>query len=438
MSKNLPAISSPPWGSTTKRIVALVAIGFVLLVAWQIGGAAWNSLIIALLLAYILSPLVQFFENQLVIIKGYEIRRTLAVLLTWVVVVSLLWFVVALILPAMIDQSRSFAKDLPELLRDTGRDIEKTLRQPIKIGDNEFVPWDTIQNAFKSDDQESGDSVGNALQGAVVSLASPAISVVGSAVSFLFTAFMVLVMLFYLMRDGPLFVEYTIHIIPESYRGDVQRLLRELGMIWNAYLRGQLLLCLTMGFAGYINALILGLPQPLVLGLLSGLLEFIPNIGPTLSSIPALLFALTTPSSTIPALEAGVFFAFIVGLSYVIMQQLESVFLVPRILGGSLELHPFIVLIGLLFGASLAGFLGLILSAPTIASMRLFGRYLRAKLLDEELFPVVPAYGHARPRGVVYRLMHHFLVQRFPIMSPEELDLLPLEPDLDDASEPAI
>jgi predicted PurR-regulated permease PerM len=229
---------------------------------------------------------------------------------------------------------------------------------------------------------------------------------------------LLLVMLFYLMRDGPAFAEYLVNVIPESYRGDMLRLMRELGIIWNGYLRGQLLLNLSVGVATYIVALILGLPQPLLLALVAGFLELIPNIGPTIAALPAVLFALATPSSTIPSLDAGLVYALVVLIAYTGIQQVESIFLVPRILGGSLDLHPFVVLVSIVIAADIAGILGVILAAPSAATLRLGVRYLRGKLLDEELFPALPPYT-APQGGVVYRLMHYFLTQRFPIMPPE-------------------
>jgi predicted PurR-regulated permease PerM len=204
--------------------------------------------------------------------------------------------------------------------------------------------------------------------------------------------------------------------------------MHELGLIWNAYLRGQLFLCTVMGLATYIAALILGLPQPLLLGLVAGFFEIIPNIGPALSQVPALLFALTTPSSTIAALDAGLLYAVVVSVSYMVLQQLEAMFLVPRIMGSSLDLHPFVVLVAIIVGASLAGVLGVILAAPSVATVRLFGRYLRAKLLDEELFPTLPS-GVAQQRGFVYRLMFFFLSKRFPSVPPEEWDAWQPEPE---------
>lgn len=420
MVRNLPSVTSPPWSKPTKTIITLILLGVILVVLGRISRSAWSSIVLAVLLAYLLSPVVTFFERRLGMIRFYDLRRTLAVVLTWLVVGGAMWILGGLIIPSMVDQSKAFADDLPAIIDDTQKDIEEFLNKPIRVGSFTLVPMDELEKAFDQGDGEQTGGINTALQDMVVSLAYPALDVLGGAVSFLFTAAMVLVLSFYLMRDGPVFVEYLVGTVPESYRGDVLRLLREIGRIWNAYLRGQLMLCTAVGVATYIAALILGLPQPLVLALIAGLFELVPNFGPILASVPALLFALTTPSTTLPGLDAGLFYALVVALVYTGIQQIEAIFLVPRILGGSLDLHPFVVLVSLIIGASLVGVLGLLLAAPTVATLRLLARYLRGKLLDEEVFPPVPTIA-SQPRGSIYSLLRFFLSKRFPVKPEEEL-----------------
>jgi predicted PurR-regulated permease PerM len=194
-------------------------------------------------------------------------------------------------------------------------------------------------------------------------------------------------MMFFLMRDGASFIDKAVSLTPTLYRGDLWRLLYELGQVWNAYLRGQLTLALFMGTAAFIAATLLGLPNPLILGLISGLLEFIPSLGPGLAIFPAALLALTSQSNTLPILE-GAPFALVVIIVWALLQNIEAIILVPRIMGGSLNLHPFVVIVGIIGGASLAGLLGIILAAPVIASLRVFAQYVYGKLMDRDPFPV--------------------------------------------------
>lgn len=417
MSSQLPSVTSPPWSTTTKRLIALGAVIIIYLITRQIGRAVWTALVISLVLSYLLSPIVTFFERRLSRIGWYETRRTLSVLLTWIVVIGVFALFIWLIVPATVVQLRQFADDLPDMLKNTEQDLKSALSKPITIGRYTMVPWDELEQLVSQKDGGANQpSLTKTLQDAVLSLANPALGVLGGAVSFLVTFVFTLIMLFYLMRDGPRFAEYMVGGVPERYQGDARLMLHELGLIWNAYLRGQMLLCGVIAIMTYIAALILGLPQPLLLGLVAGFLEFIPNLGPALAQIPALLFALTTPSSTIPGLDAGLLFAAVVSLTFIGIQQVEAVFLVPRIMGQSLDLHPFVVLVAILIGANLVGLLGVILAAPTVATLRLFGRYLRGKLLDEEVFATTPAYARQQ-RGMAYRLIFYFLSKRYPYQS---------------------
>ena len=317
---------------------------------------------------------------------------------------------------------------MPALLKDTQDDLKQYLDKPVQMGDTVFVPWDELESMFSAqpktnqdgtvDTTTSGELTG-ALQQRLLNLANSALGLVGSMISFVIGLFIMLVMMFYLMRDGPVFTAYLSDSLPESYRGDLMRLIYEMGRVWNGYLRGQMILNLAVGVATYIVALSLGLPQPLLLALIAGFLELIPNIGPLLSLVPAFILALITPSSTIPGLDAGFTYALVVALAYFMIQQLEAVFLVPRIMGSNLDLHPFVVLLAILVGASLAGILGVIFAAPMVASLRVLGRYVRGKLLDEDAFPSMPTY-MAQQRGFVWRVLRFFLSRRFPIMPQEE------------------
>lgn len=420
MANNLPSMTSPPWDMTTKRIIALVTLIGLFLIAVQIGAAAWSAIIISVVLAYLLSPVVTFFEGRLRAIKSYEIRRSLAVLLTWLAMLGVVALGFALIIPAMVSQLRTFADDLPALIADTEEDLRDLLDRPIRIGGTEYVPWDQLEAALRTTGEEDEDSsITNTLQDAVLSLADPALGFVGGVVSLVINLFFVLTMLFYLMRDGPIFAHHIVGVLPESYQGDGRRLLHELGQVWNAYLRGQILLSAAIGIATYIAALILGLPQPLLLGMIAGFLEFIPNLGPALSQIPALLFALTTDSATIPGLDAGLLYAVVVSLTYITIQNLEAIFLVPRILGSSLDLHPYVVLVGVLVGGSLAGVLGVVLAAPTIATLRVILRYVRGKLLDEDTFGSSSVEA-GQARGLLYGLLRVLLSKRFPTMPADQ------------------
>jgi phosphoglycolate phosphatase len=121
------------------------------------------------------------------------------------------------------------------------------------------------------------------------------------------------------------------------------------------------------------------------MGLLAGLLEAIPTFGPVLATIPAVLVAFFRGSVYLPL--SNFWFAILVLGIYTLIQQVENAYLVPRIMGRRLQLHPVIVFIGVLAGGFLAGAIGILLAAPIIATFRVVLGYIYAKLLDQEPFP---------------------------------------------------
>jgi predicted PurR-regulated permease PerM len=374
----LSTLSSPPWTTRTKRTIALIILAVLSFAAIQLGNA-WFPVVISILIAYLLMPIVNGIDRLIMFIPLYEIRRTIAVLLTFALVVGALVLFASLIVPSIISQSEDFAANLPGLLDE----IQTELEAPVDLGFSVFEPWDTLQQTLSSND--NSQSVAGDL---VTLLLAPMANIVGGVFSVLAGIFITIAMLFYAMKDGNDFLAAIESIVPPAYHGDIHYLVRQLGVIWHAYFRAQVFLGFTMGIVTYFGASLIGLPQPIVLGLLAGMLEFIPNLGPTLAATPAVLIALVTPSSTIPGLEGGLFFALLVIAMYVVLQVIEGLFLVPRIMGYSLNLHPFIILMAIIFGAKIAGAFGVIMAAPVAATLRLFGTYLLSKLLEPGSFRV--------------------------------------------------
>jgi predicted PurR-regulated permease PerM len=173
--------------------------------------------------------------------------------------------------------------------------------------------------------------------------------------------------------------------VPPDYREDYDRLAKEIGRVWQSFFRGQVVLSAVIFLAVTTALAVVGVRNALILGLLAGVLEVVPNVGPVVAAVPAVLLALVQGSSWLPI--GNFWFAVLVAGLYVLIQQLENNYLVPRIIGRSVNLHPLVVLVGVIAGARLAGILGIFLAAPTLATGRILLRYVYAKLLDLDPFP---------------------------------------------------
>jgi HAD superfamily hydrolase (TIGR01509 family) len=202
---------------------------------------------------------------------------------------------------------------------------------------------------------------------------------------------------FYLLRDADRLIPTVLNIVPEAYRAEASKLIGLVNRTWNAFLRGQIVLCIVIGLVTTAAMSAAGIRYAVALGIVAGILEIIPSIGPTLASVPAILLALFQGSSFIPMSNLGV--ALLVAGIYWMIQSLENNLLVPRIIGSSLNLHPLMVIVGVLAGATLGGTLGLLggvlgalLAAPILATLRHVLRYVYCKLADLEPFPESPSF----------------------------------------------
>jgi predicted PurR-regulated permease PerM len=161
--------------------------------------------------------------------------------------------------------------------------------------------------------------------------------------------------------------------------------MNRLSATWRAYFRGQFILMFTVGTITLIGNTALGLPGAFSLAVIAGLLELVPNFGPFLAAVPAIMVALLQ-GSTYWGVNHFIFALMVIGF-YVLVQQVENNFIVPRVLGGAVKLHPLVIMGGVVVGASVAGIVGALLAAPVIASGKEIMSYLYAKLLSQDPFP---------------------------------------------------
>ncbi len=358
--------SSPRWSNNTKLIAmtaVLAMIGFFI-IRFQI---LIMPLIMAVILAYLLNPVVTALTKYL------RLSRTIAVLLLYGILILLLiglvggaGFLLQQQLSGVLATVLDFFNTIPEW-------IGTLFVRPVVIGPFTFdlstVNVTLLQDALLP---TARDGVGR-----ITAWMTSAASGVASLLGWTTFAFIVA---YYLMHDMDAMRQGLLRIVPENYQKDVRRLLAELAPIWNAFLRGQLLLSLVMGVAIASMMTLLGLRYAVILGLLAALAEFVPILGANVVGVTAILTAFFQPSNWFGL--SPIAYAVLVGLGGGLIQQLEANFLVPRVMGDKLKLHPAILIVGALVGFTLLGLPGLLLSGPIIATVRLFGNYMHAKMFN--------------------------------------------------------
>jgi hypothetical protein len=196
-------------------------------------------------------------------------------------------------------------------------------------------------------------------------------------------AFVFLIMTsIYFSLDGENFFRAFIQNIPPIYKPEITALATRIRHVWEGFFRGQVTLMLIIGSVVWIGGAAIGLPFALFLGVIAGLLEIIPNLGPTLATIPAVIIALVLGPTYY---EMNHFiFALLVITFYVLVQVSENSLIVPNIMGEAVDLHPILVLTGVFIGATVWGILGALIAAPTIATLKEIFGYFYYKIAWEQ------------------------------------------------------
>ncbi len=363
------------WSPTNKRIVVIGGVIVAFLFVNSISSIL-PQFIITLILAYILSPIADFFSSRL------RLNRTLVVVIIYLALVAILIIVPVLLVPPLIAQIENFIAGLPELIEEIGEFIEKPL----------------VFRDFTLDLQDLYDQASRTIEGFLSSLATQTVNILSGIASALIWTVFILVASFYLVKDSAVIIRWLEEVIPPPYRHDACQLRLKIAASWNAFLRGQLILCVTMGLIVGTTMALIGLPYAWFIGLLFGILEFVPNLGPTIASVPTVLIAFFQ-GSTILDISNGWFTLLVIGIN-IVLQQLENNFLVPRIMGHSLNLHPLVVLVAAIIGAHLVGVLGILLAAPIVATLRVLVEYTYYRLLDMQPFPEAAEDREDRARAV--------------------------------------
>jgi predicted PurR-regulated permease PerM len=316
--------------------IAMALLAGVILWAMYLVRGVLLHIYIAALLAIGLSPLVRFIEHQHVLPIGTRrLPRWFAILLIYLVVIGAVVGMGMMIVPPLIEQTRDLMRNLPQMI-DRAQDY---LLQRHWI--DHKVTWrEAVQQA--PDAGGAFDTVFSALSG-----------IVGG----LFGLFTILILTFYLLIESDGMLTGFLQLFPRDRRPRVAMICRQITVKVSAWLMGQLFLSGVIAVTAAIALWLMGIPYFYVLALIAGVGELIPMIGPILSAMPAIAVAFTV--SPMMAVWVAVF--------WILQQQFESHFLVPKVMSTQVGVSAATVIISLMIGGSLLGILGAILAVPTAA-----------------------------------------------------------------------
>ena len=353
--------SRPRWATHTKVIVVLLILAGAIYLLVQFKSVI-PPIILSVILAYILYPLVTRIQDTL------HLPRALSVLLAYVLVGAVIAGLLTFIIPYLVGQVTA-----------SQWNFDGILQQITSLLGKNFTIW-----GFTIDGREITTRVVDTLQQILSPVVGHTITLVTGVVSSLVWVIFILIITFYLLKDSRAIGAGMERLVPPEYRQDYNDLRLEIGDIWSAFFRGQMTLSLMVMAILTVLGYAIGLPYALPMGVLGGLLEFLPSIGHGIWLVLAGLLALIFGSTWID-LPHWAFLLIVVG-AHILFTQTDLNYLIPRVIGRRVRLVPLVVILGIVAGAALAGVLGVVLAAPTIATARVLGRYIYARLFEMEAF----------------------------------------------------
>lgn len=346
-------------------IAGVVVLGIVLAMAVD----SVRPFIVGLLFVYLLDPPVRWLVRL-------RIPRTLAILIVYVVVIFLIVEFFAITLTPLLRELIQFIEDLPTLVQDLDTQLQQLGEFYARIQIPDAVR-DWIDGLLSSVGQEGGIGAGSI----DLTLLLPVLTGATSLIGLLFGYLILPVWVAYLLKDRVALMAAFDRAIPATWRFDVWAVIRTVERVFGQWVKGQIILGLSVAVLTYVSLLIASaLIDPIfgryaiLLSVIAGVLELVPIIGPIIAAIPAVLLAATVGPGTIVAAL----------VLYTLIQQVENNFLVPKIQGDAVELHPAVVMFAIIVGGSLAGLLGAILALPVAAAIRDVIRYLFRRLSPDE------------------------------------------------------
>jgi predicted PurR-regulated permease PerM len=362
---------SPHWGSNTKLVVTLTAVVIVgaLLVRFH---TIIGPLLMAFVLAYLLNPIVAFLVRKTPISWGMGVNLLYLVFI--LVLLSLLtWGGVGLVgqIQNLIAAIQNYINQLPVFIASLSHKV--IILGPFRY-DFSSIDWANIGNQILSYVEPALGKMG----GLVGTVAGSAVSTLG------WTAFVIIISYFLLLEGGGLRKDILHFDIP-GYSDDIERISRKLGHIWNAFLRGQIIIFISKVITYSIVMTLLGVHYSIGVAFVAGFASFLPYIGPAINWIVLGLVTFyqgSNPFGLVPLAYTIV----AIGCALLIDQVFDNL-VAPRIMAQTLRVHPAFVLIAAIIAANILGILGIVIAAPLLATLQLFSRYAARKLLDRDPWP---------------------------------------------------
>jgi predicted PurR-regulated permease PerM len=370
-----------------------VVVALLLFLGWTVR-VVWPPLVLAGVIVFLLNPIVTMLQHR-------HVPRALGTAATYLGVAGVVVLAGLLIAPQGRTQWNELAEDWPDLRDKVEKWVDDRAEDsrdndwPVEIPTFEELE-DAISNGPDAADADhDGEVTPEERQERLFENIDNARQL-GLRVFHVGLIFILApIIAFYLLVDLPHIRRVAESLVPESRKREVQLVGHRLNHAISGYFRGQLFVAAIVGTLASIGLAIIGLPFWLVIGLIAGIFNMIPMVGPWIGAIPGVIIALTTRDFStalwVVAIMAGV-------------QQIDNHFISPVVMQRAVKLHPAVVMLTLLAGGTLGGFFGLLLAVPLMAALKVvIGHLWRTYILEQPLEQEAVAFAamDAQPGGVV-------------------------------------
>jgi predicted PurR-regulated permease PerM len=317
---------------------------------------------VAALLAYMGDPLVDKLEQT-------RLSRTGAVVTVFVVIFTVLLTAALVLVPLLEQQIVSLVRRLPRYLDWVQTNLVPALMTNLGV-EREVVALTAVKDAVVRNWQQAGGM----LIGLVADVSKSGVAVAGWAAN----GILVPVVTFYLLRDWDLLVARVHELIPRQFETGVSRLAKDCDSVLAEFFRGQVLVMVALALIYVVGLSIVGLELALLIGLIGGLVSFVPYLGFLVGIVMASVAAFFQFQELLPLVYVAIVFG--------IGQLIEAMLLTPLLVGDRIGLHPVAVIFAVLAGGQLFGFFGVLLALPAAAVIMVLLRYLHDRYLMSDLY----------------------------------------------------
>lgn len=370
---NPTSATSPNWTSTTKLLTGLVIVGLAVFLIYRFSNLI-TPLLMIVVIVYLFHPITAL------IARGLR--------LSWKASVNILFLAIVLILVGLltwggvglVSQIQSLIRSVQDIVTDLPTYVERLSQQAFRVGpftlDLRTRDLNALSQQLLGYVQPLLGQTGNL----VAAIAG------GAAQTFGWTVFVLIVSYFIMSESSGLRRDLFKVEIP-GYTEDFNKLGAELSRIWNAFLRGQIIIFVLAVIIYSILLPILGVRYALGIALMAGVAKFLPYIGPAITWVVMALVTFFQADHPF-GMQAFPYMIMVVVITSVIDWIIDS-FVTPRIMASTLKVHPAAVLVTAIITANLLGVLGVVIAAPLLATFILLGKYTARKMFDLDPFPPV-------------------------------------------------